>query len=192
MPPRRRPRKRKEGSSSASTVPSIPQKNAGSPSTSTHSRLPSKSTVSTASSSGGGGSPSTATDSVAGGYVLIHKSFWNNMCSNLACSSCGKKRVEVNAEKLSGLASKLIMHCTGCGVVLSQVTSSPNEEENNTDPASEELDFEVNRRFVKFFFKENKTYNDVVMFSKTLGIPCITKTMFEKYRDELLAEEEGN
>lgn len=121
-----------------------------------------------------------------GGYVLIHKSFWNDVCVKLACSSCGKRTVQMKTEKLSGLASKLIMYCTACGVVLSQVTSSPEDDEGDHVP-KEEPDFEVNKKFVKFFVSEGKSFDDVVVFSKTLGIPVISKSMFEKYRDELLA-----
>lgn len=121
------------------------------------------------------------------GYVMIHKSFWNNVCSSLACSSCRQKSVQMKTEKLSGLACKLIMYCTACGVVLSQVTSSPEGHAGSNPHANP--DYEVNRRFVNFFVSEGKTYDDVVVFSNTMGIPCISKAMFEKYSQEVLATE---
>lgn len=93
----------------------------------------------------------------------------------------------MKTEKLAGLASKLIMYCTACGVVLSQVTSSP-EVDTDSNPG-DYPDYEVNRRFVKFFVSEGKSYDDVVVFSKTLGIPCMSKPMFEKYSQELLSSE---
>lgn len=125
-------------------------------------------------------------DDAGNGYVLIHKSFWNNMCSKLGCSSCGKKSVQMKTERLSGLACKLIMYCTACGVVLSQVTTSSEDSGSGDADPEDELDFDVNRRFVKFFVSEGKSYDDVATFSKTLGIPVISKSMFEKYKTDLL------
>lgn len=119
------------------------------------------------------------------GYVLIHKSFWSDMCSKLACSSCGKTCVQMKTEKLSGLTYKLVMFCTSCGVVLSQVTSGP--DGGCESEYEDEVDYDVNWRFVKFFVEEGKTYDDVVTFSKTLGIPVMSQKMFKKYEDKILS-----
>lgn len=111
-------------------------------------------------------------------YTVMDTSMWSSLLSEVPCSQCENKTLDVFTHKAYGLSSQIELYCKSCHFKYGSSFSSARESTSRS--------FSINNKFVQAFLSIGKGYASLEMFSMMLGIHCMDSKTFSRCLDNLV------